>query len=80
MRPKLPEERAASVLRSVERVGGQRRDAMRMVAEKTRELRPLVLAALDAGVTTRRVAEVAQVSLATIADWKKEQEGATTRE
>ena len=68
----LPEERQAAALRDLEAAAERRTEAQRQVQEATAVVRAAVLAALAAGVTTRRAAEVGRVALDTVARWSRE--------
>lgn len=67
----LKEEHVLAALRKLAESAERRRNAQQVLAEIDREHRENMLAALEAGATTRRVREVGELSPDTINRWKK---------
>lgn len=66
----IPERAQASAIQRLDRAATARLRAQQSEREATLQLKREVQAALRAGVTTRRIAKVAGISLDTVAKWK----------
>ncbi|MEV8093715.1 helix-turn-helix domain-containing protein [Kitasatospora sp. NPDC085879] len=67
----MPEDRRAQAVRSLVEPGQRRRVLAAELEQVEAELRPMVLEAVAAGVTYRRIAELSGISRATVARWNK---------
>ncbi|MFB7663974.1 helix-turn-helix domain-containing protein [Kitasatospora sp. NPDC056138] len=67
----MPEDRQAKAVRQLVGPGQRRRTLVTQLEQVERELRPVVLEAVAAGVTYRRIAELSGISRATVARWAK---------
>ncbi len=67
----MPEDRRAQAVRSLVEPGERRRGLAAELEQVEAELRPMVLEAVAAGVTYRRIAELSGISRATVARWNK---------
>lgn len=72
MTEQIPEVEQARLLQEVARIGGQRRRAMAEVEELTERLRPLVIAAVQAGADRARVAHLAEIGSPTLYAWLRD--------
>jgi hypothetical protein len=74
----LKEERMTGALKRLAESATRRERAQHLLEEVEREHRRNLLAALKAGVTTRRAAEVGQLSPDTVNRWSREAKAAET--
>jgi DNA-directed RNA polymerase specialized sigma24 family protein len=68
----LPEQRRADALKLLAAEGVSRTEVLRTLDGWTERVRKAVLAALEAGVTVRRAAEVGGVSPDTVQRWSNQ--------
>ncbi|MEU4235540.1 hypothetical protein AB0F17_65715 [Nonomuraea sp. NPDC026600] len=73
MEPRLKEDRMVAALKRLAETARRRANAKHALAEIEKEHKRALLAALKSGVTTRRAAEVGELSPDTVNRWNKEQ-------
>jgi uncharacterized membrane-anchored protein YjiN (DUF445 family) len=78
MDSRLKEDRMAASLRRLTESALQRDRQQALLDEAVRKHKQNVLAAIAAGVSTRRVAEIGRLSPDTINRWKKQPSGSDT--
>lgn len=67
-----PEERRAKAVRQLVKPGRRRLELAAELDRASAALRPLILEAVQAGLTYRRIAELTGISRATVGRWVKE--------
>ena len=70
MTEQIPERAQATAIQRLDRAATARAKAQQQERDATAQLKREVQAALKAGVSTRRIAQVAGISLDTIGKWK----------